>query len=247
MNLIKDLLENLPDGEVIDVRVGLHWTAVVLEQGGVRRCGLASTLFGGHGHRTEPDVPQAGRLEAFSGRELAALALLEQPTQASIGMAALNALLPQAPGEWVEANAEEILAARGKGRRVALVGGFPFARRLKSQVGELLVLDLDPGPDELPAEQAPQVLPQADVIAITGMTLANHTLENLLSLCPPGAFVMVLGPSTPLSPLLFDYGVHLVSGAVVTEIEPVLHTVSQGGNFRQVHRAGVRLVNIRCP
>lgn len=55
---------------------------------------------------------------------------------------------------------------------------------------------------------------------------------------------MVLGPSTPLSPVLFDYGVNIISGAVVDQIEPVMRVVMQGGNFRQVHKAGVRLVNL---
>jgi uncharacterized protein (DUF4213/DUF364 family) len=44
--------------------------------------------------------------------------------------------------------------------------------------------------------------------------------------------------------VFFDYGVSLISGSVVTEIEPVLHMIEQGGNFRQVHSAGVRLVNM---
>jgi hypothetical protein len=38
--------------------------------------------------------------------------------------------------------------------------------------------------------------------------------------------------------------VDVISGAVVTDIQPVLRLVSQGGNFRQVHRGGVRLVNL---
>ena len=79
------------------------------------------------------------------------------------------------------------------------------------------------------------------------MTIVNHTLEGLLQLCAPGAFVIVMGLSTPLSPLLFEYGVSVISGAVVTGIEPVLRTASQGGNFRQLHRAGVRLVNMFKP
>ncbi len=57
---------------------------------------------------------------------------------------------------------------------------------------------------------------------------------------------MLLGPSTPLSPLLFDYGIRLLSGALVEEIEPVLAAVSQGANFRQVHHAGVRLVTLQA-
>jgi hypothetical protein len=79
------------------------------------------------------------------------------------------------------------------------------------------------------------------------MTLANHTLEGLLRLCKPEALVMVLGPSTPLNPVLYDYGVDILSGSIVAEIEPVLKAVSQGANFRQVHRAGVRLVTVTRP
>jgi uncharacterized protein (DUF4213/DUF364 family) len=44
--------------------------------------------------------------------------------------------------------------------------------------------------------------------------------------------VLVLGPSTPLSPVLFDHGAHLLSGSVVEDIESVLRAVAQGANFR---------------
>ena len=76
------------------------------------------------------------------------------------------------------------------------------------------------------------------------MTLSNHTLEGLLALCPAQAFLLLIGPSTPLSPLFFDHGVDMLSGAVVTQVEPVLNMLSQGGNFHQVHQAGMRLVNM---
>jgi uncharacterized protein (DUF4213/DUF364 family) len=245
MQIVRDILKTLPEGEVLDVRIGLHWIAVVMEVGGVQRCGLASTLSGGHHHdRVEADVPQAGHLETLGSRQLAEMALSCNLTQASIGIAAINALLPPCPQLWFEANAEDTIAEHGQGKRVVLVGRFPFTERLRQRVNELLVLEQNPGPGDLPASAAPEVLPKADVIAITGMTFANHTLEGLLALRPPHAKVIILGPSTPLSPVLFDYGVDILSGAVVTAIEPVLRTVSQGGDFRQVHRAGVRLVNI---
>ena len=245
MSLLNDLLAGLPDGEVVDVRVGLHWSAVVVDVAGGKRCGLAATQFERQGHSHEPNVPQAGQLEQFSGRQLAELALCDQPTLVSVGMAALNALLPRQPQLWFDANAEDLLAQYGAGKRVVLVGHFPFVPRLRTQVGSLQVLELDPGPDDLPAELAPAVIPQAEVVAITGMALVNQTLEGLLELCPAEAFVLILGPSTPLSPVLFDYGVDLISGAVVTAIEPVMHILSQGGNFRQLHRVGVRLVNMK--
>jgi uncharacterized protein (DUF4213/DUF364 family) len=104
------------------------------------------------------------------------------------------------------------------------------------------VLELSPGPGDLPAERAPEIIPQADVVAITGMTLINGTFEALAALPRPGAFVVVLGPSTPLSPLLFDHGVDAISGAVVVDIPAALAAISQGANFRQV--PGKRLLTM---
>jgi uncharacterized protein (DUF4213/DUF364 family) len=246
MNISHQILDTLADAPVLDVRIGLHWTAVVVEDDGSSpRCGLAATLLERRNEHHHPVVPEAGYLLRSTAHQLAGLVFDENPTLRSIGMAAINALLPQFPHLWVDANAEIMLAQLGAGKRVALVGHFPFVERLRPQVGELQVLELNPQPGDLPASQAAQVIPHADVVAITGMTLVNHTLEGLLQLCPAEAFVMLLGPSTPLSPILFEHGVDLISGAVVEDIPAALNAISQGGNFRQVHRAGVRLVNIR--
>jgi uncharacterized protein (DUF4213/DUF364 family) len=243
MRLIDELLATLPEGRVAQVNIGLHWTAVVVEVDDQQRCGLASTLHNDHQHGV-PDVPQAGELESLSALDLAAFIRGDQSTLASVGAAAVNALLPQSPEAWVDLNAEEVIAEQGLGKKVALIGHFPFVGRLRPRVGELTVIELDPRPGDLPESAAQEVLPSADVVAITSMTILNHTLDDLLELCSPTAYVIMLGPSTPLSPIMFDYGVHHLCGSVVTALDPVLRTVRQGGNFRQVHRAGVRLVTM---
>ena len=79
------------------------------------------------------------------------------------------------------------------------------------------------------------------------MSFLNRTYAGLLSLCRPQAQIILLGPSVPLSPLLFEQGVDMLSGSIVTNVDQVLAVVMQGGNFRQVHRAGVRLVTITRP
>lgn len=188
---------------------------------------------------------EAGRLSERSGRDLAELLRSDSLLERAIGMAALNALLPL-PDQAAcgELNAEEVIAQRGAGKAVALIGHFPFVPRLRERVGRLSVLELRPHGDDLPASAAPEVIPQADVLAITGTTLINGTFAGLMALRRPDALVLVLGPTTPLSPILFDYGIHLVSGAVVENIPAVLRAVSQGANFRQVHQAGVRLVTL---
>jgi uncharacterized protein (DUF4213/DUF364 family) len=241
------LIANIQPGRLRDIRIGVHWTAVVVEIGGRRQCGLSSTLTSPHAYGRTPQVTHAGQLDTLTLKELAAFVLeCDRPLLTSIGLAAINASIPAPPSDRIiEGNAETILAKHGADKRVAIVGHFPFVPRLRSQVGKLFVLDQQPRGDDLPADAAPDVLPGCDVVAITSMTLANHTLEELLKLCSPQALVMLLGPSTPLHPLLFDYGVDLLSGSLVTQIEPVLKAVEQGGNFRQIHRVGVRLVTLR--
>jgi uncharacterized protein (DUF4213/DUF364 family) len=244
--LLPALLEGLPEGQIRDVRIGLHWTAVVTDVQGTLRCGLCSTLSTPHEHHASTRVPRAGELERLPARQLAGMAgNRDNPTLSSVGVAALNSLLPPPPEEiWIGGNAEEILTEHGRGKRVVIVGHFPFIPTLQEHVGHLDVLELRPREDDLPAQLAPEVIPQADVVAITSMAFANNTLNDLLPLCAPEATVMLLGPSTPLSPVFSEYGIHLLSGSIVEAIDPVLKMISQGAHFRQVHRAGVRLITV---
>ncbi|MFN2136140.1 MAG: Rossmann-like domain-containing protein [Candidatus Promineifilaceae bacterium] len=246
IKLIDDLLAVISDGDVQQIVIGMHWTAVVIDVAGEIRCGLASTLMGSQPHG-EVDVPQAGRLQQLAGQELAMLAAADSLTLRSVGMAAINALLPPLPDQWQEINAEHVIAAAGKEKNVVLVGHFPFISRLRSQVGQLFVLEQNPGPDEYPAEAALELVPEADVLAITSMTLLNGTLDELLALRRKESRTLLLGPSTPMHPLLFDYGLEMLSGATVTAIEPVLHLIQQGAVFRQVRQGGVRLVTMVRP
>ncbi len=243
MGILDDLLASLTeDARVQEVRTCVHWTAVVS-----KRCGLASSIYGehdAHGHQT---VRGVGRLHQRTALELAQLARSENLLEASIGVAAVNSLLDVPEERCVELNAEAWLAEQGRGRRVAVVGSFPFISRLREKVDRLWVLERRPSEGELLAEEAANVLPQADVVAITGTALINHTLDGLLALCPEESSVMVLGPSTPLSPVLFDFGVDVISGTFVVDTDLVLTLISQGATFRQVKGPGVRLLTMASP
>ena len=245
-SVFNDLLATLGDAPVQDVLIGAHWTAVVTEMEGQQRCGLASSQQQNdrRDQGAGPAVPHAGLLDQQTGRGLAELALSESPPEVSVGMAAINALLPHQEETWIDLNAETVIAEKGADKHVALVGHFPFVRRLRQRVKQLSVLELRPLADDLPADSAPEVIPNADIVALTSLTLLNGTFDGLIRLCRPDALVLLLGPTTPLSPILFDYGVHILSGSIVENVEAVLLTIGQGGNFRQVHRAGVRLVTV---
>lgn len=236
MNILEELIAGLPaDAEVRSILVGAHCTLVCS-----RHCGLVSTLSGDGPHSQER-VRDAGRLLSKSARELAEYALSDNPLEASIGVAALNSMLEPPPEEeTAEANAFEVIVQKGKGKKVALVGHFPFVPELDSRVSRLWVLERRPAPGDYPASAAPELIPQADVVAITGSALINHTLDDLLALCRRDACVVILGPSTPLSPVLYARGATVLCGARVVDQAAALRSVGQGATFQQVE--GVKLL-----
>jgi uncharacterized protein (DUF4213/DUF364 family) len=178
-----------------------------------------------------------GRLHHKSARELAEFARSDNLLEASIGLAALNSLLAMDERRAVEVNAVEVLSEHGRGKKVALVGHFPFIPRLRLAVGQLWVIEQRIIDGDYPADSAPDLIPQADVVAITSSALINHTLDGLLALCRPEVLVMMLGPSTPLSPVLFHHRVDILSGSRVMDEPAVLRTVGQGATFQQVEGA----------
>ncbi|MDD3824722.1 MAG: DUF364 domain-containing protein [Anaerolineae bacterium] len=241
MTITDDLLAELKtDAPVRQVVVGAFWTAVVLESNPIR-AGLGSTLHGEH-HDEGPPVREPGRLRERSGRELAELLRSPQILEASVGMAALNALLDVDESSCVDLNAEDLIVERGAGKRVAIVGHFPFVDRVRQVARESWVLELRPRPGDLAAGQAVDVLPQADVVALTGTSLLNHTFDDLVALCRPEAFVVLLGASAPLSPVLLERGVDAVSGTKVVDVAAAVRAVSEGATFRQI--PGKRLLTM---
>ena len=244
MKIIEDVISTLEDAKVVDVRIGLHWTAVIVDINGKQSCGLASTVNNDHHVEGVPDVEMAGSLSSLSALQLANFALSPSNIQTSIGISAINALIKPQPKRWEEINAEHVIAKHGENKNVAIIGSFPFVKRIKEKVNQLCVFDLHPGPGEFSSEQAAEILPQMDVVAITGMTLVNKTLNNLLPHCRPEAVKIMLGPSTFMSDVMFDYGFDLVSGAFIEEIAPAIQTMCEGGTFKQVHKAGVKLITM---
>jgi len=65
-------------------------------------------------------------------------------------------------------------------------------------------------------------------VFITGSTLINKTLPRLLQLSR-NAFVTLLGPSTPMAPCLFKYGIDMLAGTVVYEREKVWSLIRESG------------------
>ncbi len=238
MQIINDLLSNL-NYEVPVERIvqGAFQTAVL-----TRHCGLASTPHDAGPHHDKSPVKEAGNLLKHDANGLAQKALSSSPNEAAIGMAAINSMLDVDAQQYEELNAASLIASKGENKKVAIVGHFPFISRLRPIVKELWVIEKNPQEGDFGETSSENLIPQADVIGITGTAFTNHTMESLLKLCRPDSYVVVLGGTAPLSPVLFDYGINAVSGTLVIDSELVFRYVSQGATFRQIK--GIRLLTM---
>jgi uncharacterized protein (DUF4213/DUF364 family) len=237
MKILKELIASLKgqNHPVQEVLTGAYWTGVVS-----RGCGLAST-FRDEGHPHPRGVKEVGRLIGKDVLELAAYALSDYAMEASIGMAAINSLIEINEEKCVEKNASEILMEKGGGKDVAIIGHFPFIPALRKKTRNLWVFEQKPQEGDLSPEEVPRILPRCDIVGITGTAFINHTLEDLLHWAQ-GKYILLIGPTTPLTPLLFDYGIQFLSGTLVADKEETFRCISQGATFREVR--GVRRITL---
>jgi uncharacterized protein (DUF4213/DUF364 family) len=230
MKILDDLISTLDsEAEVRDIRQGLFHTGVL-----TRQCGLAATLPRDVLRQKEPSMKQPGSLLEKSALELARMAYSDTLLEAVIGMATINSLLYVDTANCRELNAGDLIQEKGKGKKVAIVGHFPFIQKLREVAKELWVIEKNPREDDLKEAEAERFVPEADIVGITGTSFTNHTIGHLLELCRPDAYIVILGDTTPLSPVLFDYGIQAISGTKVVDPDLALRCVSQGANYRQI-------------
>jgi hypothetical protein len=253
MGLLADLAaerRSAPPLVVTHAAAGARFTAIAGAPAGAEArptvCGVAYTGASEADGVLDPCSAAESLAARLRGQSLGQIAarIVEQPE--GVGIAALNALLAArrlAEGtEFGDDNGLDLIAHLSAGKRLAVVGAFPYLQAIRFAAAQSWVLELTPEGDQLPASAAPDVLPLADVVGITGSTLANGTLEELLALCRPDAFVAVIGPTTPLSPVLFDYGVDVLCGSLAVDPLLVVESVA-GGSAGRI--PGMRQVSLR--
>lgn len=237
MKIIQTLLKSIEkDAPVRNILIGAHWTAV-----SSLFCGMASTVMSPKPHGEER-VQDAGELHLKSAKELAGYMLSSNPLEASIGVAAFNSLNDFPKKNLTKVNAFKVVGEKGVGKHVAVFGHFPYLKDIKASASRTSVFELYPSGDELSMEDVPSVLPDARVVAITSTSIINHTLDSILPYLHKDAFRVLVGPSTPLSPILFDLGFNMLAGVQIIDEEALFKTIGQAAIFRQVK--GAELITI---
>jgi uncharacterized protein (DUF4213/DUF364 family) len=89
------------------------------------------------------------------------------------------------------------------------------------------------------------VLPTCDTVIVTGASIANRTIDDLLAATRPDAFVIVTGPTASMLPdVLFEHNVAAVSGVRVTEPDAALDMLAEGVGAYHLFDACVRKMNV---
>lgn len=224
---------------VIDIRIGLGYTAVKLNSG---ECGVACTLR----HRLDDDtcslLPQAGTMAGFEAAEAIPLIRSQNMLEAAVGLATLNAIAAPAhpqPESISEAPFSELLGLTWEDR-VGMVGYIaPIVKELQQYAHEVIVFDeAKPLMNGItPTEQESQILPGCDVVILSATSLLNKTFDSLLEMASKAREICVMGPSTPLLPGVFQTRrVTLLAGRHILDADKILQIVSEAGGTKRFDR-----------
>lgn len=253
--ITKELIEIIQKSQVIDrlnitpkdVRIGVFYTGVVLSTG---HAGLSYTPV----HeipeavccpRSHAKMPQAGNLLNFHIADLMEYALDDNVLKASVGIATLNALsailfeddnCPYKPSAY--GNALDLIQISEKDT-VVMIGAFPpFIKRIQEVTKNLFIIEKNPRVvgkgDEFkiePETRLQEIIPQGNILIITGVTLVNHTLEPILRLAKKAREIVVVGPTASVYPEpLFKRGVTVLGGVRITDARKMIRLVGEAGS-----------------
>lgn len=191
-------------------------------------------------------MPNSGKLRGTPIITVLEEMFTENPLKKALGIAAMNALSAtiwsrESPQEYTIIKDKDALEGIEikEDAYVVLVGALiPYLRLLKARKKPFCVLEMDPAtlkademPFYVPADKAPERIPMADTLIITGTTLIHDTLEGLLKMAKPSADIVLVGPTGSMLPeALFERGVKRVGGVMVIKPDDLLDTLAEAGS-----------------
>jgi len=222
-NLYRDLELGVADTEVKRIVAGSRWIMVESEHG----AGLAYLP------RSPRDLaPQFARLAQQGLRSLAQLTASWDPVEMALGLAAINAHYNRFDSQGASGNGTQ--SFRHCAGQVVVIGAFPG---LQGMYPESSVIEADPRPGEYPMVAMDALLPGCGAVVVNSSALVNRSLPRILRLAR-NARAALIGPATPLTRRLFDYGIDVLGGFVVGDVEGLASAIRAGAAPKEFGRFG---------
>jgi len=168
--------------------------------------------------------------------------LSTDPLARAVGLGALNALsqhLLRISGFKLDRASDPLgHLDLPSARHVGMVGFFaPLIKVWAGNPGTLTIIEKDPQflGQSIPFPVTTQTdrLRDCDRVLITGSTLINDTLDDVLSHCDPAAQVALVGPSASCLPdPIFERGVDVVGSTAVSDLAQLMTLLKTGQPWR---------------
>ncbi|MBR0040305.1 MAG: DUF364 domain-containing protein [Oscillospiraceae bacterium] len=176
--------------------------------------------------------PLFPKIEGLTLREAASAVKSWNLEEAGLGLAAANAFYNtpehvETLGVGVSMDVFYTDGIELKDRTVGIIGHMNGPRGLREQARAVYTLERAPQEGDYPDSACDYLLPQCDLVLVTGSSLVNKTLPHLLELCEK-ATVILTGPSVPLCPALLDFGIDRIAGMAIADRAAIRERVEKG-------------------
>jgi len=257
-NVLKEKLGNTLDKLCVsDVRIGLYLSAVKLSN---NNYGVAGSLLSN-------DIISEKKNRDFGaftpnqiiGQKVIDLLETEKESNiiATLKIAVLNALsytfLEYGNYKILKHTDPVDLIDLNQNKTITIVGAFQSYINKISQTNNTLYV-LEYKEDALsevqkkhfvPASLYKEVIPQSDIVVITGSTLVNNTIDKLLEAVKTGTQTIVTGPSGNILPdVLFNNKVTHIGATRIRNFDNLFSIVGEGGAGYHLFKYGAEKICI---
>lgn len=217
------LINGIPKNLIVDEVISGRHISLVRSGNG---CGIAGV------RPYETRMPMlTTNLIGLTLREVAACVKSWNYIEASIGAAAINAYYnnPQVARDHgvdfsdamrvEDRKFDPFIMAQNeiKGKKVSVVGHFPYLDSLFDPICDFSMIAWEPENGNFPLPACEFLLPESDFVYLTYISIVDKTLPRLLELSQNARRITLVGPGTPLAPVLFDYGIGDLAGFVIKD------------------------------
>lgn len=112
------------------------------------------------------------------------------------------------------------------GKTVGFIGHLRMPEETVKGAKKVYILEREPKQGDLPDSACEYILPECDLIIITGSASVNKTMPRLLGL-GKNADTIIIGPTTPMCPELIGHGVTRLSGMVVRDKDELISWMTE--------------------
>ncbi|MFA5528755.1 MAG: DUF364 domain-containing protein [Peptostreptococcales bacterium] len=125
----------------------------------------------------------------------------------------------------------------------------PVAERLAKKVKKLIIFDKaisdkdDNSNQVYKMEEQSKLLPECDIVLLSGTTVINNTIDGLLKMCSHAREIVMVGSSTPMYPEAFkNTGVTVLAGAWWNQEhkEELFKKISLSGGISHVQKSMIK-------